>query len=52
MKTETLFIKVSQKDTQESFSVADNCEVKGAELKDGLLRVSLERIIRKHKNLE
>ena len=28
-----------------SFSVADNCEVRGAELKDGLLRVSLERII-------
>ena len=30
---------------KKSFSVADNCEVKGAELKDGLLRVSLERII-------
>ena len=30
---------------KKSFSVADNCEVKGAELKDGLLKVSLERII-------
>ena len=30
---------------KKSFSVADNCEVKGAELKDRLLRVSLERII-------
>ena len=30
---------------KKSFSVADNCDVKGAELKDGLLRVSLERII-------
>jgi molecular chaperone IbpA len=30
---------------KKTFSVADNCEVKGAELKDGLLRVSLERII-------
>ena len=30
---------------KKNFSVADNCEVKGAELKDGLLRVSLERII-------
>ena len=30
---------------KKSFSVAENCEVKGAELKDGLLRVSLERII-------
>ena len=30
---------------KKSFSVADNCEVKSAELKDGLLRVSLERLI-------
>tara|TARA_B110000438_G_scaffold148052_1_gene142602 strand:- start:722 stop:1156 length:435 start_codon:yes stop_codon:yes gene_type:complete len=30
---------------KKNFSVADNCEVKGAELKDGLLRVSLERVI-------
>ena len=30
---------------KKSFSIADNCKVNGAELKDGLLRVSLERII-------
>ena len=30
---------------KKNFSVADNCEVKSAELKDGLLKVSLERII-------
>ena len=30
---------------KKSFSIADSCEVKNAELKDGLLRVSLERII-------
>ena len=30
---------------KKSFSIADNCEVKNAELNDGLLRVSLERII-------
>ena len=30
---------------KKTFSVADNCEIKGAELKDGLLKVSLERII-------
>ena len=30
---------------KKNFSIADNCEVKDAELKDGLLRVSLERII-------
>ena len=34
---------------KKSFSVADNCEVKSAELKDGLLRVSLERIIPEEK---
>ena len=30
---------------KKSFSIANNCEVKNAELQDGLLRVSLERII-------
>ena len=30
---------------KKNFSVAENCEVKNAELRDGLLRVSLERII-------
>ena len=30
---------------KKSFSIEDNCEIKGAELKDGLLKVSLERII-------
>ena len=28
-----------------TFSVADNTEVKGAELKDGLLKVSLQRLV-------
>ena len=28
-----------------SFTVAEDCEVKGAELKDGLLKVSLEKIV-------
>ena len=32
-----------------SFTIADDVEVKGAELKDGLLRVSLERLIPEHK---
>ena len=36
---------ISKRYFKKSFSVADNCEVKGAELKDGLLKVSLERII-------
>jgi molecular chaperone IbpA len=32
-----------------SFTIANDVEVKGAELKDGLLKVSLERIIPEHK---
>ena len=32
-----------------SFTIADDVEVKGAELKDGLLRVSMERIIPEHR---
>ena len=32
-----------------SFTIADDVEVKGAELKDGLLRVSMERIVPEHK---
>ena len=32
-----------------SFTIADDCKVTGAELKDGLLKVSLEKIIPEHK---
>jgi len=32
-----------------SFTIADDVEVKGAELKDGLLKVALERIVPEHK---
>ena len=32
-----------------SFTIADDCKVTGAELKDGLLKVSLEKIIPDHK---
>ena len=32
-----------------SFTIAEDVEVKGAELKDGLLKVSMERIIPEHK---
>ena len=32
-----------------SFTIADDVEVKGAELKDGLLKVSMERIVPEHK---
>jgi molecular chaperone IbpA len=36
---------ISKRHFTKSFSVADDVEVKGAELKDGLLVISLERII-------
>ena len=34
---------------KKSFTIAEDCKVIGAELKDGLLRVSLERIVPEHK---
>jgi len=36
---------ISKRQFTKSFTIADDVEVNGAELKDGLLRVSLERII-------
>ena len=38
-----------------AFTIADDVEVKGAELKDGLLKISLERIVpegKKPRNIE
>jgi molecular chaperone IbpA len=32
-----------------SFTIAEDVEIKGAELKDGLLKVSMERIVPEHK---
>jgi molecular chaperone IbpA len=40
---------ISKRFFSKSFSIADDVEVKGAELKDGLLRISLERIIPENK---
>ena len=36
---------ISKRFFSKSFTIADDVEVKGAELKDGLLKVSLEKII-------
>ncbi|MEK9716855.1 MAG: Hsp20 family protein [Pelagibacteraceae bacterium] len=36
---------ISKRFFSKSFTIADDTEVKGAELKDGLLKVSLERIV-------
>jgi len=40
---------ISKRYFKKSFTIAEDVEVKGAELKDGLLRVSLERIVPEHK---
>ena len=40
---------ISKRMFARSFTIANDVEVKGAELKDGLLKVSLERIIPEHK---
>ena len=40
-----LYKGIAKRYFKKSFSIADNCEVRGAELKDGLLKVSLERIV-------
>jgi molecular chaperone IbpA len=36
---------ISKRHFTKSFTIADDVEVRGAELKDGLLKISLERII-------
>jgi len=41
----TLYRGISKRHFTKSFTIADDVEVRGAELKDGLLKISLERII-------
>ena len=40
---------ISKRYFERNFTIADDVEVNGAELKDGLLTVSLERIVPEHK---
>ena len=40
---------IAKRSFTKSFTIADDVEVKGAELKDGLLKVSLEKIVPDHK---
>ena len=42
---------ISKRYFKKSFTIADDVEVKGAELKDGLLKVSMEKIIPESKKL-
>ena len=41
----TIYRGISKRHFTKSFTVADDVEVRGAELKDGLLKIALERII-------
>lgn len=43
---------ISKRSFRKQFTVAEDVMVKGAELKDGLLRISLERIIPEEKKLK
>ena len=42
---ENIYKGIAQRMFKKSFTIADDCKVTGAELKDGLLKVSLEKII-------
>ena len=44
-EVEILHKGIAKRYFSKSFTIADDVEVKGAELKDGLLKVSLERIV-------
>ena len=46
---ENIYKGIAQRMFKKSFTIADDCKVTGAELKDGLLKVSLEKIIPDHK---
>ena len=43
---------ISKRMFSKAFTIANDVEVKGAELKDGLLKISLERIIPEHKKAQ
>ncbi len=43
---------ISKRYFKRSFTIADDVEVKGAELKDGLLKVSMEKIIPESKKMK
>jgi molecular chaperone IbpA len=40
---------ISKRYFSKSFTISDDVEVKGAELKDGLLKIDLEKIVPEHK---
>ena len=49
--SEVIHKGISKRYFKKSFTISDDVEVKGAELKDGMLRVSMEKIIPEAKKL-
>ena len=49
---EVLHKGISKRYFKRSFTIADDVEIKGAELKDGMLRVSMEKIVPEAKKLK
>ena len=47
-----LFKGISKRYFKKTFTIADDVEVNGAELKDGLLKISMEKIIPENKKLK
>ena len=48
----TIYKGISKRYFKRSFTIADDVEIKGAELKDGLLKVSMEKIVPEAKKLK
>ena len=49
MDGEIIHRGISQRQFAKSFTIADDIKISGAELKDGLLTVSCQRIVPEHK---
>ena len=49
---ENLYKGIAKRMFKKSFTIADDVEIKGAELKDGMLRVSMEKIVPEAKKLK
>ena len=48
----TIYKGISKRYFKRSFTIADDVEIKGAELRDGLLKVSMEKIVPESKKLK
>jgi Molecular chaperone (small heat shock protein) len=49
---DTIYKGISKRYFKRLFTIADDVEIKGAELKDGLLKISMEKIVPEFKKLK